>query len=306
MKENHPKATAQQSPTAEHDGKIPYCGVVMPISATISYNENHWQQVQAIIHRAIVRSNFVPLNVWEGDINDRISERIVENIFKLDVIVADISDLNSNVMLELGLRLASKKPTIVITNDASSIPFDIKDFEALIYHKELRIFETEDFIEKLSSAISSKYASYTESSYRPFLRDVVIDVIAPETRETTAVEAILSAVNDLGDRISRIERSGLKRNLPNIPINSPFDGRSNNSVGVILPSALKEDIDKVVKAVDGTKGLVASVVGQGGTGAIVRVESLTATSPSELLAKLKNVMIATEIDPSRYRLIMNV
>src|SRR4051794_3026748 len=108
--------TAQTSMTKAKQSRQlegPICGVIMPISATANLSEQHWQNLQTLLHRAIAAAGFSPRNVWESTSTDRISERIIGNIFQVPIAVADISDLNPNVMLELGLRLASKKPTIV-------------------------------------------------------------------------------------------------------------------------------------------------------------------------------------------------
>jgi len=99
------------------------CGVIMPISATSSHSEEHWRKVQTLLHRGISDAGFTPRNVWESPTSDRISERIIGSIFEVPIAVADISDLNPNVMLELGLRLASKRPTVVVANTGGEIPF---------------------------------------------------------------------------------------------------------------------------------------------------------------------------------------
>ncbi len=178
----------------------------MPISATSNHSEQHWGEVQTLIHRAIRNAGFDPVNVWENEVVDRISERIVGNIFSHDIAVADISDLNPNVMLELGLRLSSKKPTVVVVDSIGSIPFDIRDFNAVIYPSDLTIISMESFIEKLSSVLKQKHAAFSAGNYTPFLGKVVVDVIEPETRSVPKDDLIISLLEELRSRISRIER----------------------------------------------------------------------------------------------------
>lgn len=148
---------AQQKGTSHRSAADPEericCGVVMPISATSNHVETHWKDVLKLLHRAISNAGFEPVNVWESSSNDRISERIVGNLFNLPLVVVDISDLNPNVMFELGLRLSSKKPTIVVCNSGGEIPFDIRDFEALFYPTDLNIIQIEEFFSKLEKSI---------------------------------------------------------------------------------------------------------------------------------------------------------
>lgn len=185
-------------------GKVE-CGVIMPISATASHSEEHWAEVQTLLHRGIDQAGFSPRNVWESSTNDRISERIIGNIFRFPLAVADVSDLNPNVMFELGLRLSSKKPTIVVMNAGGSIPFDIRDFHALFYPPDMNMLGMEDFFARLEKALRDKHAASENENYTPFLNSVIVDVASPETRELGANELLLSRLDDLSERLSRIE-----------------------------------------------------------------------------------------------------
>ena len=186
----------------------PDCGIIMPISATVTHSEQHWREVQILLHRAVSDAGFSPRNVWESSTTDRVSERIIGNIFNFPLAVADVSDLNPNVMFELGLRLASKKPTIVVVNNGGSIPFDIRDFHAVFYPIDLNMLAMEEFFVKLSKTMRDKYAAYTSENYKPFLSNVIVDVASPETREVGVNELLLSRLDDLAERLSRIEISG--------------------------------------------------------------------------------------------------
>lgn len=178
----------------------------MPISQTAGHSEQHWADVQTLLHRAIAQAGMVPSNVWAGDLKDRVSERIIGNIFRHDVIVADISDLNPNVMLELGLRLASKKPTIVVVEAGGTIPFDIRDFHALQYPPDLNIIGMEKFFSIFATTLRSKLDAYRSSQYKPFLGDMVVEVLEPSTKNVSAENLIIERLDEIGRRISRIEQ----------------------------------------------------------------------------------------------------
>lgn len=206
--------------TAKAD--VPVCGLIMPISATENHDEKHWAAVQTLLHRGIRSAGLTPANVWEG-VNDRISKRIVSNIFRQDIVVADISDLNPNVMLELGLRLASKKPTVVVFNKGGRIPFDINDVEAIPYPPDLNILEMESFFEKFSTLLKARLESHRNGTYEPYLSDVVVEVLEPQTKEMSVENLVLERLNELGGRISRIERntSPSNRTIPRVVDSEP-------------------------------------------------------------------------------------
>lgn len=200
-----PQGKDPTSSSSAAQTKPPLCGVIMPISETATHSEQHWKAVQTLLHRAISNSGFEPRNVWESTATDRISERIIGNIFQVPILVADITDLNPNVMLELGLRLASKKPTVVIATNGSIIPFDIRDFHAVFYPSDMNMLAMEDFFRVLSKILKDKHKSLLDDKYTPFLGNVIVDVVSPETREVSLNEAILSRLEQISTRLNSVE-----------------------------------------------------------------------------------------------------
>ncbi|WP_435642606.1 hypothetical protein ACR9VJ_04650 [Streptomyces sp. H49] len=66
-----------------------------------------------------------------GDINEQICRHVVES----DLVVADVSGGNPNVMYELGLRHITGKPTIHI-GEAGQLPFDIASIRTIRYQRK--------------------------------------------------------------------------------------------------------------------------------------------------------------------------
>jgi len=57
-----------------------------------------------------------------------ILEKIVCGIFEADLIVVDLTGNNPNVLYELGVAHALNKPTVLISQDDSALPFDIRAY----------------------------------------------------------------------------------------------------------------------------------------------------------------------------------
>lgn len=107
----------------------PICGIIMPISACTSndvvYSAAHWQSMRLFLEDAIKEAGFEPKAVWEGEDQSIIHGRIVNNIAELPLMICVVCGCNTNVMIELGLRLMTDKPVLVIADDNFSIPFDV-------------------------------------------------------------------------------------------------------------------------------------------------------------------------------------
>ena len=62
-----------------------------------------------------------------------ILRNILSSIESADLLVADLTDSNSNVYYELGLAHALRKPVILLGQDIEEIPFDIRSYRLIIY-----------------------------------------------------------------------------------------------------------------------------------------------------------------------------
>lgn len=65
--------------------------------------------------------------------NESIPEIIRRSIAETDIVIAEISNKNPNVMYEVGLAHATDKETILICDDAKTIPFDLTSINHIAY-----------------------------------------------------------------------------------------------------------------------------------------------------------------------------
>jgi nucleoside 2-deoxyribosyltransferase len=59
--------------------------------------------------------------------------RVYSEIARADVVIADMTDCNPNVFYEVGYAHALNKPVILVTRDASDIPFDLKHAQHIVH-----------------------------------------------------------------------------------------------------------------------------------------------------------------------------
>jgi nucleoside 2-deoxyribosyltransferase len=65
----------------------------------------------------------------------RITDRLLEALRECAFCVTDLTGCSPNVMWETGYAMALGKPIIIVTQDLSSLPFDVKDILALPYDR---------------------------------------------------------------------------------------------------------------------------------------------------------------------------
>jgi len=184
----------------------PICGVIMPISGDADYSADHWRRVQRILIRAIERAGMSARMVWESAEVDIIHARILQGIYESDVVIADVSGLNPNVMLELGLRLSTKRPTVVITDGIKKPPFDIGVFQYHSYQRDLEYNAVDNFIDEIAEKIQTIFAASKNGRYKSFVENFTFEVVEPTEVSVPAEEALRERMETFARQLGRIEQ----------------------------------------------------------------------------------------------------
>ncbi|GKQ43121.1 hypothetical protein RD055328_10440 [Companilactobacillus sp. RD055328] len=142
--------------------------VIRPIDPKDDYKPNHFQYLESLLKKWILdlsdKENsfeFKGLVSESSGVTD-INHSIVKNIFDADIVIAITSGLNSNVMFELGLSLSQPKPTIIISDDKTSIPFDLNSFYTISYPKNLAQDEMDIFQSEFKNKLIGTWDNFTE------------------------------------------------------------------------------------------------------------------------------------------------
>lgn len=148
------------------------CGIIMPISSMDGYPKEHWKDLLKILTKEIENSTDFKLNIVSSSNHSGIIQRaIINNLYENEIVLADVSGKNPNVMFELGIRLAFDKPTIVIKDEKTDYSFDTSPIEHLIYPSSLNAVGIETFCQDLIGKIQNTYKkSITNKNYSTFLK----------------------------------------------------------------------------------------------------------------------------------------
>lgn len=115
----------------EKDKKV--CFVITPIGDNNTEIRRH---IDGIIDQAIEPALgekyeiVVAHRKYEiGSINDR----VIKSVFESDLVIANLTNTNPNVMFELAIRYSFGKPAIVIAEKGTKLPFDVIDENTIFY-----------------------------------------------------------------------------------------------------------------------------------------------------------------------------
>jgi hypothetical protein len=88
-----------------------------------------------LLKRTLSRRGF---EVRRSNSKGDILAEIIYDLDRAELVVADLTSLNPNVMYELGIRHAFTKKTIVLTQDLSELPFDLRAYHCIQYKWQTR------------------------------------------------------------------------------------------------------------------------------------------------------------------------
>ncbi|SCX98534.1 hypothetical protein SAMN05216488_0221 [Microbacterium sp. LKL04] len=87
---------------------------------------------------------------------------VVAGIARADLVIADVTGLNPNVMYELGLAHALGKRTVMITREIGSLPFDLRPYRANEYSVNFaRARALADLLRGIGEAVRSGTADFS-------------------------------------------------------------------------------------------------------------------------------------------------
>lgn len=187
---------------------LPTCGIIMPISyVDEDHTEAHWGRVKQVFCQAIEQAGMTPKPVWEGGRHDVIQSRILENIFENEIVLCDISTKNPNVMLEWGMRLTTKRPTIAVAERGTELPFDTSNINTWFYDPSLEWNSTQVFIGEISVAVKEILSAYKNEKYNSFLENFKFEKVDPKIVTVPADRIVLDRIEAMDARIMRISSS---------------------------------------------------------------------------------------------------
>lgn len=123
---------------ADTKEKIKTCFIITPIGAVGSAIR---RKIDGVIEE-VIEPVLGELG-YETVVSHKISESgsmtnaIIKNVYESDLVIANLTGNNPNVMYEVALRHASAKPIIHMTENISELPFDVNDQRTIAYTDDM-------------------------------------------------------------------------------------------------------------------------------------------------------------------------
>jgi hypothetical protein len=171
-----------------------------------------------VIAPPLERAGFVVVRADSALDQQNIMRDVISGIDEADLIVADLTGLNVNVLYELGVAHGLSKSVVMLTQDIESLPFDLRAYRVLTYSTDFRrIRAFGDNLEQLANSHASgavqfgspvtDFASSVRGTEVPSLsRTLSPTSVGDDTGPTVATDAEGEALEIL-DYSTRLEEA---------------------------------------------------------------------------------------------------
>lgn len=201
------------------------CFVIMPISDQDGYEKGHFTRVyQHLIKPACEKAGFKAIRADDEIKTNYIVIDIIKKILESDIVICDLSSKNPNVLYELGIRQAFNKKSVLIKDNKTSRIFDIQGLRTIDYDENLRIDEVQKNINNIAKTLKET-SETSEKDINSLIQLLSIKPaeISKSIEISRESQLIMDSLNDLGNRLSRIEKNSSITLVENNDLPKTFD-----------------------------------------------------------------------------------
>lgn len=223
------------------------CFVIMPFSTSPTHTEEEWTEI--FEHFFKPAWNSFNIDCYRTKVSrGSITKDIIEKLFVASIVFADLTDLNPNVMYELGVRHTFKKPSVMVKAKGTQIPFDVSVYNVFEYEytpkglQELQNYLSSviEDIQKNPNKADNPVWDYRSSS--DFLMDYYRnrDAIQKLTALTLELNNNLNLCNRLLDTIKELDLS-----IDYLKMNKVEQGVLDKGISDFFPSIQNEALTQL-------------------------------------------------------------
>lgn len=206
------------------------CFIITPIGAD---NSEIRRKADGVINSVVkpVLLNDFKFEVVEAahDINESgsINNQIMERIINSDLVIANLTTKNPNVMYEVAVRHATKKPIIHICEKGEVLPFDIVEQRTIFYSDDMQgVAELEIRIKQHIKKVLEDKESPDNPVFKALNEVNIYNSVSENQQIDSSLKDVLTTMLDKIDRLENkihLSNQSNKNRVSTLTIHDTYD-----------------------------------------------------------------------------------
>ena len=136
------------------------CFLITPIGKPSSTERNRSDWILEYLARPALGKKYDIVRADQIAKPGSITDQLIQMVVSCDLVVADLTGLNPNVIYELGIRHTVNRPTVQIMDEKEKLPFDL--------YGERTIFFSHDNVKSINRAVKDLQSFVSETERESF------------------------------------------------------------------------------------------------------------------------------------------
>ncbi len=156
--------------------------------------------INAVIKPILISEGYTVIAPQEIDTPGSITRQVIQHLLEDELVIANLTELNPNVMYELAVRHSKRLPVVCLVERGTKLPFDIATERTIFYDNDMAGVEA--LKPRLSKSIKEAVAEVEPDN--PIYRVVSDSIMREVAAKDDAQSYVLKRLDDISFQLNKL------------------------------------------------------------------------------------------------------